>query len=271
MGPTAFVRHLVSTLRVASDFWSGKGLTLPPSSSPSASAASASSATHNIQHRIIVFRGLRNHLSTALAEVHLAAAALRAPLTLFLEASRGSGKTNLGDPLGLDLSQRILKAASSGASTCGSSILRVLKGLDEVNADLQRSVRMTMPSDTPVIQGGMEIGRAVCLASALAQGQTGGDFLSPPYAKEQLQELGGNQQGLIRGGQRLTPVGAALLSARAAASRAGPLVPLPGWLAMPSRLQRYWVNYAVRGAVAVSCAVYLLRHSSLAGSDDLKR
>jgi len=113
--------------------------------------------------------------------------------------------------------------------------------------------------------------QAVCLASAFAQGQLRAttDVLSSwqTRTEEQLDsDKCKRSQGTL-----LPPVDAALWRVRASASRAGPLVPLPEWLAMPSRLQRYWTTYAIRGAVAAACALYLFRHSSLAGSDDLKR
>ena len=54
-------------------------------------------------------------------------------------------------------------------------------------------------------------------------------------------------------------------------SRAGPLVCLPAWLRMPSRLQRQWLSYGLKGMAAAWAVQFLFRHSSLAGSDDLER
>ena len=279
MGPAAFVRHLVIALTTASDLFSGKDRAL----SNSSTSIPASSATHRIQHRIVVFQGLRNHLSEALANVHQAAAALRMPLTLFYEDDRGPGQRRLGEPLGLDLSLRILEAAAGSAGVCSVRLLEVLEGIKEVSAGLrQRTASILLPcpprADDPAVGssvtatgGGMNSEQAVCLASAFAQGQLRAttDVLSSRQTRTEEQQ--DSDKCKRSQGTLLPPVDAALWRVRASASRAGPLVPLPEWLAMPSRLQRYWTTYAIRGAVAAACALYLFRHSSLAGSDDLKR
>ncbi|GLC60041.1 hypothetical protein PLESTB_001566900 [Pleodorina starrii] len=64
---------------------------------------------------------------------------------------------------------------------------------------------------------------------------------------------------------------AALGAARRAAALAGPLVPLPATARMPSRFQRHWLRYCAIGGLVLYGGAYLVRHSRLAGSDDLDR
>ncbi|EFJ42419.1 thioredoxin-like protein [Volvox carteri f. nagariensis] len=64
---------------------------------------------------------------------------------------------------------------------------------------------------------------------------------------------------------------AALRAARRAAALAGPLVPLPATARMPSRWKRHWLRYCATGGVLLYGGMYLVRHSRLAGSDDLDR
>ncbi|KXZ51842.1 hypothetical protein GPECTOR_11g280 [Gonium pectorale] len=64
---------------------------------------------------------------------------------------------------------------------------------------------------------------------------------------------------------------AALDAARRAAALAGPLVPLPPSARMPSSFQRHWLRYAAAAGAAGYLGLFLLRHSRLAGSDDLDR
>ncbi|GLI65949.1 hypothetical protein VaNZ11_009630, partial [Volvox africanus] len=62
---------------------------------------------------------------------------------------------------------------------------------------------------------------------------------------------------------------AALGAARRAAALAGPLVPLPATARMPSRFQRHWLRYSVVAALLLYGGIFLVRHSRLAGSEDL--
>ncbi|GLC43524.1 hypothetical protein PLESTM_001482700 [Pleodorina starrii] len=64
---------------------------------------------------------------------------------------------------------------------------------------------------------------------------------------------------------------AALGAARRAAALAGPLVSLPATARMPSRFQRHWLRYCAIGGLVLYGGAYLVRHSRLAGSDDLDR
>lgn len=64
---------------------------------------------------------------------------------------------------------------------------------------------------------------------------------------------------------------AALTAAAVAASRCQPMAAVPRWCCMPTRLQRYWLRYTMYGVVVGSVLRFLLRHSRLAGSDDLDR
>ncbi|GIL63763.1 hypothetical protein Vafri_17772 [Volvox africanus] len=64
---------------------------------------------------------------------------------------------------------------------------------------------------------------------------------------------------------------AALGAARRAAALAGPLVPLPATARMPSRFQRHWLRYGAVAGLLLCSGIFLVRHSRLAGSDDLDR
>jgi len=68
-------------------------------------------------------------------------------------------------------------------------------------------------------------------------------------------------------------VHSALMEARkctAMLQRTNRLVSLPEWLIMPSRAQRYWVQYTVAGLVIGYSTIFLVRHSRLMGSRDLE-
>lgn len=52
---------------------------------------------------------------------------------------------------------------------------------------------------------------------------------------------------------------------------AGPLLGLPTFAAMPSSFQRHWLRYGAVGVAAAYGGLFLVRHSRLAGSDDLER
>ncbi|GIL79063.1 hypothetical protein Vretifemale_8467 [Volvox reticuliferus] len=62
---------------------------------------------------------------------------------------------------------------------------------------------------------------------------------------------------------------AALGAARRAAALAVPLVPLPATARMPSRFQRHWLRYGLGAGLLLYGGIFLVRHSRLAGSDDL--
>ncbi|PNG99855.1 Nuclear control of ATPase protein 2, partial [Tetrabaena socialis] len=63
----------------------------------------------------------------------------------------------------------------------------------------------------------------------------------------------------------------ALGAARRAAALSGPLVALPPVARMPSRLQRHWLRYGAAAVLGLYGALWLVRHSRLAGSSDLDR
>ncbi|KFM24034.1 Nuclear control of ATPase protein 2, partial [Auxenochlorella protothecoides] len=61
------------------------------------------------------------------------------------------------------------------------------------------------------------------------------------------------------------------IAASAALSSSERLVHVPRWARMPSELQRHWVKYGVVWALAGAGALFVVRHSPLAGSSDLQR
>ncbi|KAL6772305.1 hypothetical protein ACKKBG_A29715 [Auxenochlorella protothecoides x Auxenochlorella symbiontica] len=61
------------------------------------------------------------------------------------------------------------------------------------------------------------------------------------------------------------------IAASAALSSSERLVHVPRWARMPSELQRHWVKYGVVWALTGAGALFVVRHSPLAGSSDLQR
>eukprot|EP00775_Hariotina_reticulata_P003230 gene3230-3507_t len=77
-------------------------------------------------------------------------------------------------------------------------------------------------------------------------------------------------QQLAAAGKGNVAAGTALTAASGLAAGLGALVPVPAWAAMPSTLQRHWIRYGVAAGLGVSGAMFLYRHSRLAGSQDLE-
>ena len=240
MGPAAFARDVMTAARPL------LGLQAAGDTESKPPKVQGMTATLQIQHRIQVLSELRVHLAAALARVHTGAACLRLHATQRLTSKSSVGMLR-------EHACDALRAVLDAAVQCSYSVTEALKTLPEASQGLLLPLGAFEVGDGSCTVRGGSPDLAVCGAMAAAL-----HGLTPP------QDVG----PLLPGQPDLA---LALRSARCAASRAGPLVSLPDWLAMPSRLQRYWFTYCLRGAAAAYCALYLVRHSSLMGSEDLQR
>ncbi|GFR42686.1 hypothetical protein Agub_g3497 [Astrephomene gubernaculifera] len=105
---------------------------------------------------------------------------------------------------------------------------------------------------------GTEEGRSAAGSSAAAVAAAAGGGVGVPAGVLEVTSGGGSAR-------------TALDAARRAAALSGPLVPLPSSARMPSRFQLYWLRYCTAAGVLLYGGAFLLRHSRLAGSDDLDR
>lgn len=67
------------------------------------------------------------------------------------------------------------------------------------------------------------------------------------------------------------PVGGAKHATSVAESSHMELIRMPRFARAPSRLQRYWVAYAINSVAVLFAARWLYRNSPLSGSDNLQR
>ena len=244
MGPAAFARDVMTAARPL------LGLQAAGDTESKPPKVQGMTATLQIQHRIQVLGELRVHLAAALAQVHTGAACLR-----LRAAQRLTGMSSVG--MLREHACDTLRAVLDDVVQCSDSVMDVLWGLSEATQGLLLSQGAFVVGDVRSSSGsgGQKGSPDQAVHGAMAAALHG---LAPPRDTAPL--LPGQPDLAV-----------ALRSARRAASRAGPLVGLPAWLAMPSRMQRYWFTYCLRGAAAAYCALYLVRHSSLMGSEDLQR
>eukprot|EP00955_Chlamydomonas_euryale_P062677 358445-Chlamydomonas_euryale.AAC.30 len=174
----------------------------------------------------------------ALARVHAAAAGLR-PRT--------------SDPYGTDpASANALLQECGDASSVGASELRLVLA--------QLLQQAPHENRGQAFGGGDSADGATLTAGGAFDVDTGCDLM----AAAQMAGVPISHLGSAR------PPGV-LMASRCVAAAAGPFVPLPPRLVMPSAAQRRWVSTAGKCCVAMWALTWLWRHSRLSGSDDLEQ
>ncbi|KAG2491029.1 hypothetical protein HYH03_010477 [Edaphochlamys debaryana] len=258
-----------------------------------------SSATDLMQQRVLLLRELRSRLTVALAELTQAADHLRLDLSPSPPVpAHGHGS---GAAWRLPSRGGFAAGGAAGAPGPGSGAERQLQAAE---AAVRRAVRgmraalegLTGAAEAPQGPAGgprsppslaAELGAllrllalrplaAHALGAEEAQGGAQGPLAAEGKPAQAPTQASAPAEAVAPASELVLSSGggtarSALSAARRAAALSGPLAAVPAAAAMPSSLQRHWLRYAAAGAALAYGGWFLVRHSRLAGSDDLDR
>ena len=261
------------------------------------------------ERRVLIFRLLRQALAKALAQVQAAATLLYLRQTLeggaaLHEVVEGDGAADVPlhvaarEAVDACLAQIITafyQLHQSAAEVLGplpagaGPGVRAPAGGPAGDAEDARVLRRTLSNllgfhylrgifSRPELQGGGGGGEQGEGQEAVAAGAWAGAAVAPAAAAGPIRATARRAQAQAAVGfVSLVPAGASVQTALSAAHQGARrlhrvrLIAVPRWARMPSPLQQHWLQYLAGGAVATYALLFLYRHSSLAGSNDLRR